>query len=219
MADHSIIIKNTEKYVRENLQDDPTSHDWWHIFRVWQNAKLIAKYAEGVNTFWIEMGALLHDSADFKFHKGNEDKALAEVKLWLESQGVNPGDIDAILHIIKNVSFMGAGVESQMQSQEGKIVQDADRLDAIGAIGIARAFGYGGKIGEAMYEPDLKPVLHKSAEEYKNHKGTIINHFYEKLLTLEEKMNTAEAKKIAHERHIFMEKYLEQFFQEWNGRK
>jgi len=219
MADRSQIIKNTARFVRKNLQDDPTSHDWWHIFRVWQNAKLIAKDTKVVNNFWIEMGALLHDSADFKFHKGKENEALAEVKSWLESQKVNAGDIDAILHIIKNVSFMGAGVDSQMQSQEGKIVQDADRLDAIGAIGIARAFGYGGKIGEAMYDPDLKPIQHKSAEEYKNRKSTIINHFYEKLLTLEEKMNTAEAKKIAHERHIFMERYLEQFFQEWDGRK
>ncbi|MCK5168872.1 MAG: HD domain-containing protein, partial [Bacteroidales bacterium] len=173
---------------------------------------------EGGDLFIIELSALLHDVADWKFHK-NENDGLKVICDWLIQLELSDEIIEKIINIIKNVSFKGAGVADQMNSMEGKIVQDADRLDALGAIGIARTFAFGGKFGNEMHNPEKNAELHNSFEEYKNSKGTSINHFYEKLLLLKNRMNTKAAKEIAQDRHCFMEVFLKQFYDEWENLK
>jgi len=177
-------------------------------------SKEIAK-KEGGDLFIIELAALLHDVADWKFHDGNLRAGGEKAKTLLKNLGVNDKSIRHICHIIDNVSFKGAGVKNKIKTKEGMIVQDADRLDVIGAIGIARTLAYGGFIGREIYNPEIKPKLHKSFKEYKDSKGTSINHFYEKLLLLKDRLNTKTAKKIAQKRHRFLENYLKQFFEEW----
>lgn len=216
MDGNSDIIQKTIELVKQTLQNDSSGHDWWHIERVWKNAKYIAGKEEG-DMFVVELGALLHDIADWKFHGGTTEKGGRVAREWLEKNNVDKSIVDRVVHIVENVSYKGAGVPSRMRSKEGMIVQDADRLDAIGAIGIARCFTYGGFANTPIYSPEEKPTLHQTFEDYKNSNNSSITHFYEKLLLLKDKMNTETGKKLAQKRHIFMETYLKEFLAEWNG--
>ena len=211
------IIENTIEFVKEKLAGDSSGHDWWHIYRVWNISKKLQE-KEGGDLFIIELAALLHDVADWKFNE-NEDKGLKLVNDWMKNQSVSNEISKQVLYIIENISFKGAGVKDNMQTIEGKIVQDADRLDAIGAVGIGRTFAFGGKYGSEMYNPNVEIVFHDNFEQYKKSKGTTINHFYEKLLLLKDRMNTETANKLAAERHLYMEQFLKQFHSEWDGLK
>lgn len=208
-------VQNTVSFVKEKLKNAEAGHDWFHIERVW---KLSAKIQqeEGGNPEIIALAALLHDIADPKFHNGDENLALKISRDFLESQKVAEEMIEQVLFIIKNISFKNRGEVPELLPLELKIVQDADRLDAIGAIGIARTFNFGGFKNNLMYDPDVLPKLNMSKEEYKKNDGTTINHFYEKLLLLKDLMHTDKAREIAAERHEFMLQFLEQFYHEWN---
>jgi len=210
------IIQKTVEYVRREFQDDSSGHDWWHIQRVWKNAVQIAKI-EGADLFTVELAALLHDLDDWKLSPdGGDTPERAEA--WLEQMGVAAEVSSHVCLIITQLSFKGAGVENKISTLEGRIVQDADRLDAIGAVGIARAFAYGGHKGRAMYDPARPPELHQSFEQYKNSRSASLNHFYEKLFLLKDLMNTPTARRIAEERHAYMEGFVERFLLEWEGR-
>ncbi len=211
------LINNTVEFVKHKLSGDSSGHDWWHIYRVWNLAKRI-QTIEGGNLFVVELAALLHDVADWKFYE-NENDGLKVVSAFLTTQDAEPETIKSVIDIIKNISFKGAGVKDKMNSIEGKIVQDADRLDAIGAIGVGRTFAFGGKYGNEMYNPEVGVIMHQNFNEYKNSKGTTINHFYEKLLLLKDRMNTETAKQIAETRHNYMQNFLNQFMDEWKGLK
>lgn len=210
------IIKKTEEYVKNELSGEASGHDWWHIYRVWKNAKHIGK-TEKADMFVVELAALLHDIADWKFNDGDENAGARKARTWLESLNVDNEAINHVCQIIATSSYKGAKVKSKMKTVEGMIVQDADRLDAIGAIGIARTFAFGGHMNRLIYDPSVKPQLHDTAKAYKNNMSSTINHFYEKLLLLKDLMNTKSAKKIAESRHEFMEYYLKRFYKEWNG--
>ncbi|MCM2302627.1 MAG: HD domain-containing protein [Flavobacteriaceae bacterium] len=212
----SELILKTIDFVKSTLKNAEGGHDWFHIERVWNNAKLIA-IGENVNLFIVELGALLHDIADAKFHNGDETIGPQLARKFLESHLVDETVIFQVEKIIENVSFKGGNFNQQFKSKELEVIQDADRLDAIGAIGIARAFNYGGFKNRVLYNPEIKPNLHQTKEEYKKNEAPTINHFYEKLLLLKDKMNTETGKKIAAKRHQFMEIYLQQFYDEWNG--
>ncbi|MFA8434114.1 MAG: HD domain-containing protein [Marinifilaceae bacterium] len=212
------IIDKTISFVQAELENAEGGHDWWHILRVWKTARKIAE-TEKVDPFVVELGALLHDIADSKFHNGNEDIGPMVAANFLESIGVTTDINHHVQLIISNISFKGGNQEQQFQSPELDVIQDADRLDAIGAIGIARTFNYGGYKNREIYNPNISPKMDMSKEEYKNSTAPTINHFYEKLLLLKDRMNTATGKKMAQERHQFMENYLEQFYQEWEGEK
>ena len=212
----SSIIDKTCKFVEDKLSGDGSGHDWWHIFRVWTLAKKIA-LEEKAQLEIVELGALLHDIADWKFHDGDDSIGPAIAREFLKNHNVEPNLSDSVVEIISTVSYKGAGVATPMKTLEGKIVQDADRLDAIGALGIARTFAYGGYKNRLIYHPDEKPVLHESYEDYKKNEGHTINHFYEKLLLLKERMNTNTGKRIAEGRHKFMQSFLDQFYREWDG--
>lgn len=208
--DRELKIRETKEFVRKKLLGEASGHDWFHIERVYNLAKFMAK-EEGADTFIVEMAALLHDIDDWKFSK-NENL----VEIFLNEIEVEKIDIEKIKSIINTMSYKGGVVDSTQYSIEGMIVQDADRLDAMGAIGIARAFAYGGNKNRVIYDPSINPMEYKTLGEVKNKNNHTINHFYEKLLKLKDLMNTETAKKIAHERHEFMEKYLNEFFYEWN---
>ncbi|MEG1591428.1 HD domain-containing protein [Chryseobacterium sp.] len=209
------IIQNTIQFVKEKLEGAEAGHDWFHIERVWKLSKKIAQ-TENCNLNVVELSALLHDIADPKFHNGDETLALKISREFLKAQNVEEKIIQQVLFIIQNISFKNRGEVPQNLSIELKIVQDADRIDAIGAIGVARTFNFGGFKNNMMYHPDIQPKLNMSKEEYKKSNGTTINHFYEKLLLLKDLMNTNEGKKIAEERHQFMLTFLDQFMKEWN---
>jgi len=209
------IIEKTRNFARSHFGDDPSGHDWWHVHRVWQMACQLAD-AEGADRTVVEIAALLHDVADWKLSEDGEAAGLARIRELLQ-EDLSPEMVDRICGIISRISYKGAGVKTPMNCLEGQVVQDADRLDAIGAMGIARAFAYGGHKGRLIHHPDHAPTLHASFEAYKSNKGPSINHFYEKLLLLKDRMNTPAARRIAEERHRFMEHYLEQFFGEWDG--
>lgn len=211
------IIENTVKYAREKLRGESSGHDWWHVYRVWKMAKNIGQ-KEKADMFVIELAALLHDIADYKMHGGDDTVGPKLAKEWLEKQEVNEKIIAHICAIIKEASFKGAKVRTKINTLEGKVVQDADRLDAIGAIGISRTFAYGGAKNKEIYDPNIKPKMHRSFEEYKNNKSSTINHFYEKLLLLKDLMNTQSGKKIAQKRNKIMERFLKDFFNEWEGK-
>lgn len=212
------IIKKTEKFVKNKLYKEGTGHDWWHSLRVWQMAKKIGR-KESADLFIVELAALLHDIADWKFQDGSDDSVGAMIaKEWLEKFNVDDKVISHICKIIIGISFKGAEVRDKLDSIEAKVVQDADRLDAMGAMGISRCFAYGGSKGRQIYDPNTKPKIHKSFEEYKKSDSPSINHFYEKLLLLKGRMNTKTGKLISEERHKFMENYLDRFFKEWEGR-
>ncbi|MDT0685434.1 HD domain-containing protein [Autumnicola psychrophila] len=210
------IIENTTVFVKETLKGAEGGHDWFHIQRVFNNAKLIAE-GEDANHLVIALGALLHDIADSKFHNGDESVGPKVAEDFLKSQKVSSEVIQHVIKIIENISFKGGNVARDFSSIELDIVQDADRLDAIGAIGIARTFNYGGFKGRGLYDPEIEPNLNMTKEEYKASNAPTINHFYEKLLLLKDRMNTETGRKIAAERHKFMELFLDQFYKEWNG--
>jgi uncharacterized protein len=212
------LIDNTILFVKKQLQNAEGGHDWFHIERVYKNALLIAQNEE-CNLEIVKLGALLHDIADSKFHNGDETVGPKIAREFLEKEKVKEETIYHVLNIIENISFKGGNFERKFNSKELDIVQDADRLDALGAIGIARTFNYGGFKNRAIYNPNIAPNLKMSKEEYKNSEAPTINHFYEKLLLLKDKMNTESGKKLAQERHVFMEKFLSQFYAEWDGEK
>ena len=212
------LITNTAQFVKEKLTGAEAGHDWWHILRVWNNAKLIAR-SENVDQTVVELAALLHDIADAKFHGGDEEISPKTAVTYLKSQNADDQLIEKVEQIIRHVSFKSNIGGQQYFSEELAVVQDADRLDAIGAMGIARAFTYGGYKGRELYNPNIPPNLNMSKEEYKNNDGPTINHFYEKLLLLKDKMNTTTGKQLAEQRHQFMQQYLDQFYAEWEGRR
>jgi len=213
-----LIIERTAEFVKKRLKKEPTGHDWWHTKRVWKLALKIAKREKGADLFVVQLAALLHDIADHKFYGGDDTLGPQLAEKWLKKLQVEKDIISHVCEIIKEISFKGARVKSKMKTKEGMIVQDADRLDAMGAIGIARCFATGAKLNREIYNPKIKPKLHKSFEEYKKAKSTSINHFYEKLLLLKDLMSTKTAKKIAKERHKFMKQFLDRFFKEWDCR-
>ena len=209
------LIQNTIDFVKEKLEGAEAGHDWFHMERVWKMSKKIAA-TETCNLRVVELSALLHDIADPKFHDGDETLALKISNEFLQSQNVSAEIIEQVLFIIKNISFKNREEAPDVLPIELQIVQDADRIDAIGAIGIARTFNYGGFKNNLMYHPDIQPALNMTKEDYKKSKGTTINHFYEKLLLLKDLMNTETGKKLAVERHDFMVYFLDQFSREWN---
>lgn len=213
---NTVLIDCTVDFVKEKLHGAEAGHDWFHIERVWKLSKKIAE-TEKCNLEVVELSALLHDIADPKFHGGDELLALKISREFLEREKASAEIIDQVLFIIKNISFKNRGEIPETIPVELKIVQDADRLDAIGAIGIARTFNFGGFKNNLMYHPGIPPKLNMSKEEYKKNEGTTINHFYEKLLLLSDLMHTKAAKKIASERHDFMLKFLNEFYKEWNS--
>ena len=212
------LINDTIAFVKKELENAEGGHDWFHIERVYKNAALIAN-GENCDILIVQLGALLHDIADSKFHEGDETVGPKKARLFLESKNVPENTITHVVNIIENISFKGGHEAKKFSSLELDIVQDADRLDAIGAIGIARTFNYGGFKNRAIYNPEIKPNLNMSKEEYKNSDAPTINHFYEKLLLLKDKMNTKTGREIAAQRHEFMELFLNQFYAEWNGEK
>ena len=211
------IINSTIAFVKETLEGAEGGHDYFHIERVYRNALLIAKN-EDVDGFVVALGALLHDIADSKFYNGDETIGPKKARAFLEEQKVEEVIILHVEKIIENISFKGGNFNQKFKSLELDVVQDADRLDAIGAIGIARCFNYGGFKNRSLYNPEIKPNLKMTKEEYKKSTAPTINHFYEKLLLLKDKMNTEAGKKIAEERHKYMEDFLSQFYNEWNGK-
>ena len=212
------LIDKTILFVKETLAQAEGGHDWFHIERVYKNALLIAA-SENCDLEIVQLSALLHDIADSKFHDGDETIGPNTARTFLEAENIVPKTIDHVIAIIENISFKGGKVERKFSSIELDIVQDADRLDAIGAIGIARTFNYGGFKNRALYNPEIVPNLSMTKEEYKKNEAPTINHFYEKLLLLKDKMNTETGKQIAQERHRYMQDFLEQFYAEWEGRK
>ncbi|MEW7289259.1 HD domain-containing protein [Aquimarina sp. 2304DJ70-9] len=210
------IISQTIDFVKEKLAGAEGGHDWFHTQRVFKNAHSIAKEEE-VDLFVVSLGALLHDIADSKFHNGDETVGPKVAKEFLEGMQVEGSIIEHVINIIENISFKGGNVKQKFKSPELDVIQDADRLDAIGAVGIARCFNYGGFKNRALYDPEVAPNLTMSKEEYKTSTAPTINHFYEKLLLLKDRMNTKTGKKIALQRHDYMEAFLEQFYKEWEG--
>ncbi|WP_028972712.1 HD domain-containing protein [Spirochaeta cellobiosiphila] len=216
IIDRDNVIIQTTHFVQQTLKDAEAGHDWWHVYRVWQLAKRIAQ-EEKVDLFIVELGALLHDIADSKFHQGDEKIGPLLASDFLKSLGVEDSITEQVRMIIQNISFKGGNFEQDFKSPELDVVQDADRLDAIGAIGIARTFNYGGYKGRLLYDPSVPPRLNMSKEEYKNSTAPTINHFYEKLLLLKDRMNTKTGSEMAVKRHEFMETFLDEFYSEWNG--
>ena len=212
------LIDNTILFVKQQLENAEGGHDWFHIERVYKNALLIAE-GEDCDLIVVKLGALLHDIADSKFHGGDETVGPKTARTFLESQNVKEDIILHVIAIIENISFKGGNFEKKFNSKELEIVQDADRLDAIGAIGIARTFNYGGFKNRPLYNPNIQPNMNMNKEEYKNSESPTLNHLYEKLLLLKDKMNTETGKKIAQKRHNFMVTFLSQFYAEWDGQE
>ncbi len=210
------LISNTIEFVKKELQSAEGGHDWFHIERVYKNALLIGQ-SEDVDMTVVSLGALLHDIADSKFHDGDESIGPRVARKWLESQSTNKEIIDHVIAIINNISYKGGNNTRTLSSIELDVVQDADRLDAIGAIGIARTFNYGGFKNHKIYDPSVPVNMNMTKEEYKKSSAPTLNHFYEKLLLLKDLMNTASGKKIAQQRHDYMQGFLDQFYREWNG--
>lgn len=214
----SNLIEKTKAFVKQQLQGAEGGHDWFHIERVYNNALLIAK-GEKCDPVVVQLGALLHDIADSKFHNGDETVGPETARKFLQQENVSETIIDQVVGIIENISFKGGNFDKKFSSVELDIVQDADRLDALGAIGIARTFNYGGFKNRTLYDPAIQPNLNMTKEEYKASTAPTVNHFYEKLLLLKGRMNTQTGKQLAEERHRYMEGFLSQFYAEWNGEK
>lgn len=212
------LIEATKTFVKNSLVDAEGGHDWFHTLRVYNNAVLISK-DEKADPLVVALGSLLHDIADSKFHDGDETIGPKLAREFLFKHNVDSLIIEHIIKIIENVSFKGGNINQEFTSPELEVIQDADRLDAIGAIGIARCFNYGGFKNRPLYDPDIKPNLNMSKEEYKRSKAPTINHFYEKLLLLKDRMNTKTGKKLAEKRHEYMKVFLDEFYAEWNGKK
>ena len=216
MPDDKTIIEKTVQHVRTALEGESSGHDWWHVYRVYKNAIQICQTEKADQTV-VSLAALLHDIADYKLHGGDSEIGPKVAREWLEKQGLEEHRIAHICKIINDMSFKGSGTKSEMDSVEGKIVQDADRLDAIGAIGIARVFAFGGNKGREIFNPEIKPQVHDDFESYKSAKTSSINHFYEKLLLLKDLMNTETAKRLSEKRHEFMLQFLKEFNEEWEA--
>lgn len=212
------ILEQTRAYVKAILEGEGSGHDWFHIQRVVNNALNIGK-TEKADLFIVELAALLHDIGDHKLHDGDHTVGPRMTREWCEKMQVGDEITNHVVEIVKDLSFKGAKVETPMRTLEGKVVQDGDRLDAIGAIGVGRTFAYGGHKGHVMYDPNIPPVAHDNFEDYKKSTAPVINHFYEKLLLLKDLMNTETAKRLAEDRHAFMEQFLNQFYAEWTGEK
>lgn len=212
---NKMIINDTMRMVREKLLNEGSGHDWYHIERVWKMAVTLAE-EEQANRFVVELAALLHDLIDDKLVSNKED-AIQEVMYWLDGVGVSSKDSEKVLEIIDSISFKG-GNTRKLETKEAQVVQDADRLDAIGAVGIARCFAYAGSVGHPLFDPELSVREDMTEKEYRKGKTSAVHHFYEKLLKLKDLMNTDAARRIAEERHAFMEEYLTQFFNEWEGK-
>ena len=207
------VLRRTEAFVRGRMEGEGTGHDWWHVHRVRRTALRLAR-EEGADPYVVELAALLHDVWDHKFHDGD---AAAEARAWLEGLGADGGTVAHVGDIIARLSFKGAGVPTPMASPEGAVVQDADRLDALGAIGIARTFAYGGSRGRPLHDPGAPPEAHASFEAYRASRGASLNHFHEKLFLLRDRMNTPAARRVAEARHRYMEGYVARFLAEWEG--
>jgi uncharacterized protein len=216
MLSRDTVVSSTAAHVRQLLSGEGTGHDWHHIQRVWRLSRQIAR-EEGADLQVVELAALLHDVADWKFHDGDLQAGPRAARAWLASQGVDENTIEQVVAIVAGLSFKGAGVTEAELSLEGQCVRDADRLDALGAIGIARTFAYGGHKGQPIHDPDVPPVRHDSFAAYRASGGTSINHFYEKLLLLRDRMHTAAGRRIAAERHRYLEDFLHRFLAEWDG--
>lgn len=210
------LIERVAARIRARCEGEATGHDWYHIERVWQLARRIAGQ-EGADLRVAELAALVHDIADWKFHGGDERIGPRQAERLLADEGAPPEVIAAVVDIVATISFKGAGVATAMRTLEGRCVQDADRLDALGAIGIARCFAYGGHAGRPIHDPAVPPVLHATADAYKTARGTSLNHFHEKLLLLKERMNTASGRSLAESRHRYMAGFVERFLDEWAG--
>ncbi|MBT3456220.1 HD domain-containing protein [bacterium] len=214
---HNDIIEKTKEFVKSKLEGEGSGHDWWHCYRVFKLSLTLAE-KEGGDILVIQLAALLHDIVDWKFAKNQDETIGSQVAYdWVKKQGLTEEIAAHVKDIVLSTSFKGAGTTSPMKTIEGKIVQDADRLDAIGAIGIGRTFAFGGAKDREMYNPNIKPEIHNSFQEYKKSKGTVVNHFYEKLLLLKDRMNTETGKKFAKDRHNFMVLFLNEFLKEWDG--
>ena len=214
-SDKELILITTD-FVKFELHGNEGGHDWWHIYRVWNTSKKIAE-TEKVNLLIVELGALLHDIADSKFNNGDENIGPIRAKRFLDSLNLDKETVEHIINIIKHISFKGGNEKQAFFSPELAVIQDADRLDAIGAIGIARTFNYGGFKNRELYNPEIPPNLNMSKEEYKKSNAPTINHFHEKLLLLKDRMNTKTGKKMGEQRHQFLELFLEEFHSEWEG--
>lgn len=212
------LITATAAHVREQCAGESSGHDWWHIHRVWHSAQMLCDGEPAADRTIVELAALLHDIADAKFHDGDETIGARTAATWLQGQGASEDVVTRVAEIVANVSYKGAGVADRVTSLEQRVVQDADRLDAVGAIGIGRAFAYGGWDNREMHDPDEPPVLHETIEAYRAARGTTVNHFHEKLLLLGDRMTTDTGRRIAAERIAYMEEFLARFHAEWDGR-
>lgn len=213
------LINKTVIHLKKQYSGETSGHDWWHLYRVWQVAKYIASKEKNINQEIVELAALLHDVGDYKFHGGSKEKGAKAVYKLMQDLGYPKSIIDQVLPIVTNISYLGAKIADNQPTQEGKIVQDADRLDATGAIGIARCFAWGGQEHTAIHDPSLKPVLHQDEGAYMAARGSSINHFYEKLLFLKDRMHTKIGKKLAIKRHKYMQDFLKKFYAEWDGKE
>lgn len=214
------LVDQTIIFLKAKMDSESTGHDWYHVERVWKLSKQIAVHeAKQHDELVLELGALLHDIADWKFYDGDLDEGPKQAEEWLKKINADEATIRKVKNIIKKTSFKGAGVKTNLNTVEEKIVHDADKLDAIGAIGIARTFAYGGHRGRPIYDPRLSPKEHKTFAQYKANSKHTVNHFYEKLLLLKDRMETKSGKKLAESRHNFMELYLKEFYDEWEGIK
>ncbi|MGI4874515.1 MAG: HD domain-containing protein [Janthinobacterium lividum] len=213
----SSVIAATAAFIEEKFAAEGSGHDWPHIRRVWQVARALAAHTPGLDLEVVELAALLHDIADWKFHGGDYEAGPRAARAWLLSQQVPEATIDRVAQVIREVSFKGLGVETPVTSPEAAVVQDADRLDAIGAIGVGRAFAYGGHKGRPLHDPAVPPVAHADFEQYKQSTAPTLNHFYEKLLHLKGRLHTPAAQALAQERHQFMEAFVAQFLREWES--
>lgn len=223
MDSEQTVIEKTRQYLQDNFKSEATGHDYWHFYRVWQLAKHIGQKEQATDMFALELAALLHDIADWKFHEGDEEAGPRAARVWLQNLSVDEKVIVHVEDIIRHASFKGASIKNNLTTLEGKIVHDADKLDAIGAIGIARAFATGAYFNEIFYDPTIPPQTYASAAEYRAAKDvpnrTVINHFYEKLLLLKDRMLTTTGRQLAEERHAVTERFLKEFLAEWEGGK
>jgi uncharacterized protein len=215
--DERDVIQRTAEHVKDVMADDPSGHDWWHVYRVWQMAIRLASQTEADLTV-VELGALLHDIADWKLNNGDMKIGPRVAREWLDSLGASAEIVDHVSDIVAGVSFTGAGVPDKADSLETQIVQDADRLDALGAVGIGRTFAFGGAHNRQMFDPEITPTYHDSFESYKSSASPTINHFYEKLFLLKERMHTAAGREIAEGRHQYMVDFVNRFYMEWDGK-
>jgi uncharacterized protein len=215
----SKLVTRAAAAVRKAMEGEGTGHDWWHVWRVWRLAERVARTEPRADRTVVALGALLHDLGDWKFHGGDLEAAPREAGRLLTRLGATRATIERVQAVCREVSYKGAGVADRLTSLEARVVQDADRLDAIGAIGVARTFAYGGAKGRSIYEPGEKPVMHRTFAAYKKSRGHTINHFHEKLLLLKDRLHTREARRIARNRHSFLVQFLGRFHREWNGKE